>query len=116
MSTISARCSRSTDPDLIHGMSLGGDLLILSWLKVVARFRGNKLGHSILKAVLSTIGRSSTKVIIEATPTLTDNGPMEGTPEYLAGKAAMRQYWESFGFHPAHGDYLVFDAIADGID
>ncbi|WP_285243590.1 hypothetical protein [Pseudarthrobacter sp. fls2-241-R2A-127] len=103
-------------PDLIHEMSLGGDLLILSWLKVVPRFRGNKLGHSMLKAVLSTVGRSSTKVIIEATPPLTDNGPIEGSPEYLAGKAALRRYWESFGFQPAHGDYLVLDDMADGID
>ena len=87
-------------PDLIHEMSLGGDLLILSWLKVAPGFRGNKLGHSMLKAVLSSMGRSSTKVILEATPPLTDNGLMEGSPEYLAGKAALRRYWESFGFQP----------------
>jgi hypothetical protein len=46
-------------PDLIDEMSLGGDLLILSWLKVLPRLRGNKLRHSILKAVLSSIGTSS---------------------------------------------------------
>jgi GNAT superfamily N-acetyltransferase len=103
-------------PDLIHEMSLGGDLVILSWLKVVPKYRGNKLGHAILKAVLSTIGRSSIKVILEAAPVLTDNGPMEGSPEHMAGKAALRRYWESFGFQPAHGDYLVFDDMADALD
>lgn len=103
-------------PDLIHEMSLGGDLLILSWLKVSPGFRGNKLGHSILKAVLSAIGRSTTKVILEATPPLSNDGPMEGSPEYLAGKTALRRYWEAFGFEAAHGDYLVFDDMADGID
>jgi hypothetical protein len=41
---------------------------------------------------------------------------MEGSPEYLAGKSALRRYWESFGFQPAHGDYLVFDDMADSID
>ncbi|NUS35730.1 MAG: hypothetical protein HOQ04_04595 [Pseudarthrobacter sp.] len=103
-------------PDLIHEMSLGWDLLILSWLKVVPRFCGNKLGHSMLKAVLSTIGRSPARVIIEAAPPLTDNGPMEGIPEYLGRKAALRRYWKSFVFQPAHGDYLVFDDMADGTD
>jgi len=46
----------------------------------------------MLKAVLSSVGRSSAKVIIEATPPMTDNGPVEGSPEYLAGKAALRRY------------------------
>ncbi|MDQ0029947.1 hypothetical protein [Arthrobacter bambusae] len=103
-------------PDLIDDMSLGGDLMILSWLKVAPKFRGNKLGHVILNAILSTIGRSSVKVILEATPALTDNGPMEGSPEHVAGKAALRRYWERFGFQPAHGDYLVFDGLADDLD
>lgn len=103
-------------PDLIRDMSLGGDLLILSWLKVAPKYRGKKLGHAILKAILSTVGRSCTKVILEATPALTNNGPMEASPTHVAGKAALRRYWESFGFQHAHGDYLVFDEMADAVD
>ena len=32
------------------------------------KYRGNKIGRAILKAVLSTVGRSCTNVILEATP------------------------------------------------
>lgn len=103
-------------PDLIRDMSLGGDLLILSGLRVGPKYRGNKLGHAILKAILNTVGRSSTKVILEALPELTDHSPMEGSPAYLSGKTALRRYWESFGFQPAHADYLVFDDMADTSD
>jgi GNAT superfamily N-acetyltransferase len=103
-------------PDLIDDLSLGGDLLLLSWLKIAPKYRGNKLGHAILKAIISTVGRSSAMVLVEAVPELTDNGPMEGSPPYMAGRAALRRYWESFGFRVAHGDYLVFDDMAEARD
>ncbi|GGI01225.1 hypothetical protein ACFFGR_18615 [Arthrobacter liuii] len=64
-------------PDLINDMSLGGDLMILSWLKVAQQFRGNKLGHAVLKAILSTIGRSSVTVILDASPARTTGSPEE---------------------------------------
>ncbi len=103
-------------PDLIGDMALGGDLLVLSSLRIAPKFRGNKLGHSILKAILCTVGRSASKVILEAAPVLTKDAPAEGTAEHDAAKVALRQYWESFGFQPAHGDYLVFDDMADVLD
>ncbi|WP_255770049.1 hypothetical protein [Pseudarthrobacter sulfonivorans] len=103
-------------PDLIQDMALGGDLLIVSSLCIQPRFRGNKLGHAVLKAVLCTIGRSAVQVIMEASPVPADGAPEEGTPEHEAAKAALRQYWEEFGFQPADGDYLVFDHMADVLD
>ncbi|MET3172831.1 UNVERIFIED_ORG: GNAT superfamily N-acetyltransferase [Arthrobacter sp. UYCu721] len=103
-------------PDLIEDMALGGDLLVLSSLRIAPKFRGNKLGHAILKAILCTVGRSASKVILEAAPVLTKDAPIEGTAEHDAAKVALRLYWEGFGFQPAHGDYLVFDDMADVLD
>ncbi|SDS42447.1 hypothetical protein SAMN04489743_0042 [Pseudarthrobacter equi] len=103
-------------PDLVKELALGGDLLILSKLHVAKEFRTNKLGHEILKAVLSSVGRSASKVILEAVPAPTDNAPAEGTDGYEAAKASLRRYWESFGFQAAHGDYLVFDDMNGVVD
>jgi GNAT superfamily N-acetyltransferase len=103
-------------PDLIEDMALGGDLLIVSSLWIKPEFRGNKLGHAVLKAILGTIGRSAVQVILEAAPALTDGCPEENTPEHEAARAALRRYWEGFGFQPADGDYLVLDDMADVLD
>lgn len=103
-------------PDLIEDMVLGGDLVILSSLRIVPKFRGNKLGHAVLSAVLGTVGRSAATVILEAAPVLADDGPEEGTPGHDAAKAALRQYWQGFGFQTAFGDYLVLDDMADVLD
>ncbi|ALV43367.1 hypothetical protein AU252_21170 [Pseudarthrobacter sulfonivorans] len=103
-------------PDLIEDMALGGDLLILSSLWISPKFRGNNLGHSFLKAILCTIGRSAAMVILQAAPVLADGAPGEDTPEYEAAKAALRRYWEGFGFQPAAGDYLVLDDMADVLE
>lgn len=103
-------------PDLIEDMALGGDLLVLSSLRISSKFRGNKLGHTILKAILCTVGRSASKVILEAAPVLAKNTPAEGSAAHELAKVALRHYWESFGFHPAHGDYLVFEDITDVLD
>lgn len=103
-------------PDLIDDLALGGDLLVLSSLRISPKFRGNKLGHTILKAILCTVGRSTSKVILEATPILTKNTPAAGSVEHGLAKVSLRHYWESFGFQLAHGDYLVFEDMADVLD
>ena len=103
-------------PDLIEDMALGGDLLIVSSLWIEPKFRGNRLGHAILKAILCTVGRSAVTVILQASPVLADGDPKEGTPEHEAARAALRRYWEGFGFQPASGDYLVLDHMADVLD
>ncbi|HAG59442.1 MAG TPA: hypothetical protein DCL83_09025 [Arthrobacter bacterium] len=102
--------------DLIDEMALGGDLLILTSLRIAPKFRGNKLGHSILKAVLGTVGRSAAMVVLQAAPVLTDGSPEEGTAEHDAARTALRRYWVGFGFHPADGDYLVLDDMADVLE
>jgi hypothetical protein len=100
-------------PDLIEEMGMGGDLLILSSLWIDPKFRGNKVGHSVLKSILGTIGRSAALVILEAAPVLSDGSTEEGTPEHDAAKAALRRYWAGFGFQEAYGDYLVFSDMAE---
>ncbi|MGO4186584.1 hypothetical protein [Pseudarthrobacter sp. TAF60_1] len=103
-------------PDLIEDMALGGDLLIVSSLRIEPEFRGNKLGHAVLKAILGTIGRSAVQVILQAAPAVADGAPGEGTREHEVAKAALRRYWEEFGFRAADGDYLVLDDMADVLD
>lgn len=103
-------------PDLIEDMALGGDLMVLSSLRISPQFRGNKLGHTILKAILCTVGRSTSKVIMQAAPVLTKKTPVEGSAAHELAKAALRHYWKSFGFQSAHGDYLVFEDMADVLD
>ena len=100
-------------PDLIEEMEDGGDLVILSSLWIDPKFRGNKTGHSVLKAILATVGRGAAMVILVAAPVLTHDGPEEGTPEHDAAKAALRRYWIDFGFEEAHCDYLFFNDMAE---
>lgn len=101
-------------PDLMPAacMDHGGDLLVLSCLWIEPKFRGHQTGHTILTAILSTVGRAAAMVVLEATPLLSDDDPEEGTPEHSAAKAALRRYWASFGFQPAARDYLVLKDIA----
>lgn len=105
-------------PDLMvsAGMELGGDLLVLHSLWINPRFRGHKLGHTILKAVLGTVGRATALVILEASPVLDDDGPLEGSPEHAAAKVALRRYWADYGFLEADGDFLVLGEMADAFD
>jgi GNAT superfamily N-acetyltransferase len=103
-------------PDLIEDMVLGGDLLIVSSLWIEPKFRGKKLGYAVLKAILSTVGRSAVQVILQAVPVPPPGDPGEGTPEHVLAKDALRRYWEGFGFQPADGDYLVLDDMADVLD
>ncbi|MET3921078.1 hypothetical protein [Arthrobacter sp. UYEF20] len=105
-------------PDLMPnaGMGLGGDLLVLSSLWIDPKFRGDKLGHAVLKAILGTVGRATALVILQASPVLTDGGPEEGSAEHSAAKEALRLYWADFGFQEAAGDYLVLGDMADAFD
>lgn len=105
-------------PDLMisSGMELGGDLLVLHSLWIDPTFRGHKLGNKILKAILGTVGRATALVILQASPVLTDDGPLEGSPEHAAAKAALRRYWADYGFREAAGDYLVLGEMADAVD
>ncbi|NMR32330.1 hypothetical protein [Crystallibacter degradans] len=102
-------------PDVLEeaGMTVfGGDLLILSNVEIKPDYQGQKLGHHVLHAVLETIGRNTDLVVLRAAPLLEDDAPDELPPEHEAAKAALRSYWESFGFIPVlkddHGDYLVY--------
>lgn len=97
-------------------MDLGGDLMVLHSLRIEPRFRGNKIGHAVLKAILGTVGRSVSLVVLEAAPVLTDDGLQEGSPEHVAAKAALRRYWADFGFQVAAGDYLALGEMADAFD
>ncbi|WP_285242255.1 hypothetical protein [Pseudarthrobacter sp. fls2-241-R2A-127] len=54
--------------------------------------------------------------ILAADPVLTDDASAEGTAEHDVTKAALRKYWMSFGFPPAHGGYLVFDDVVDVLE
>ena len=105
-------------PDLMPnaGMDLGGDLLVLSSLWVDPQFRGHKIGHAILKSILGTVGRATSLIILQATPVLADDFPVEGSPEHTAAKAALRRYWADFGFQDAARDYLALGEMADAFD
>jgi len=97
-------------PNLMAAMDLGGDLLVLSSMTVEPRFRGNRTGHAMLRAILGTVGRNTALVILEAAPLLGDDAPMEGSPEHAAARKKLRRYWMDFGFREAAGDYLYFQA------
>ena len=93
-------------PDLMYGLkSFGGDLMILSTLRIKPEFRGQKLGHAILEAILSTIGRNCPLVILRASPML-ESGEDE-PPADSPAKTALRRYWEEFGFDHVGDDYMV---------
>jgi GNAT superfamily N-acetyltransferase len=100
-------------PDLVEDLEAGGDLLILSSLWIDPRFRGNKIGHTILKAILGSVGRVAALVVLQAAPVLSDDGPEEDTPEHEAAKGALRRYWTGFGFVEAAGDYLFLGDMAE---
>lgn len=102
-------------PDLMPnaGMDRGGDLLVLTALWVDPQFRGHRIGHAILKAILGTVGRSAALVVLQAVP---GGGAEEGTPGHTGAKAALRRYWLDFGFQEAAGDYLVLAEMSDAFN
>lgn len=86
------------------------DVLFVSSLRIEPEFRGSRLGHDVLTAILGTVGRSAGAVVLEPVPT--DGGPEEGTVEYAVACQALRQYWDDYGFDPAGEKYLVLDELA----
>lgn len=84
------------------------DVLYVSSLRIEPEFRGSRLGHDVLTAILNTVGRSAGAVVLEPVPI----GPEEGTAEYRAARHALRQYWDAYGFDPAGDKYLVLDELA----
>ncbi|WP_234753511.1 hypothetical protein [Arthrobacter ramosus] len=96
-------------PDLVDfGLGIGGDLMWISSIEVVPEFRGQKLGHEILRAALRTIGRATTLVVLRAAPLPTNNGAKNHTRENDIAKVSLAKYWKDFGFIPADGDYMVY--------
>jgi hypothetical protein len=62
----------------------------------------------VLNAIVETVGRSVNLVVVHAAPPDSE-GPTPADPdEYERAKAALRSYWQDFGFEDATGDYLVF--------
>lgn len=100
-------------PDLIEELESGGDLVILSFLWIDPKFRGDKIGHTVLRAILGTVGRAAALVVLQAAPVLNEDGPEEGSKEHKAALAGLRRYWAGFGFEEAAGDYLVLEDLAD---
>lgn len=79
-------------------------------MTVEPRFRGNRTGHAMLRAILGTVGRNTALVVLEAAPLLGDDAPQEGSPQHLEAKKKLRRYWMDIGFREAAGDYLHFEA------
>jgi hypothetical protein len=44
-------------------------------MTVEPKFRGNRTGHAILRAILGTVGRKAALVVLEAAPLLDDDAP-----------------------------------------
>jgi hypothetical protein len=96
-------------PDLIREyLQDGGDLMIVSSLEIFPEYRGGKTGYSVLNAIVETVGRSVNLVVVHAAPADGEGSPPADSPEYEEAKAALRAYWQDFGFEDATGDYLVF--------
>ena len=96
-------------PDLIRDyLQDGGDPMIVSSLEIFPEYRGGKTGYSVLNAIVETVGRSVNLVVVHAAPADGEGSPPPDSPEYEEAKAALRAYWQDFGFEDATGDYLVF--------
>jgi hypothetical protein len=96
-------------PDLIREyLQDGGDLMIVSSLEIFPEYRGGRTGYSVLNAIVETVGRSVNLVVVHAAPADGEGSPPADSPEYEEAKAALRAYWQDFGFEDATGDYLVF--------
>lgn len=101
-------------PDMLP--SLQPDLLYLQSVQVKPEFRGQGLGHTILEAVLATVGRGVGTVVLMPAPILRDDDgrwlegtPKEDTAEHLRIQESLRRYWMDFGFVPATPMYLALD-------
>jgi GNAT superfamily N-acetyltransferase len=95
------------------------DLLYVSSVEVDEDLRGQKLGYTILNAIMETIGRSAEITVLRPAPIVTDTSPEEGTPAHEAAVAALRAYWEEFGFYDIGGGYMAmggFESLLAGLD
>jgi GNAT superfamily N-acetyltransferase len=102
-------------PEMLHELSaFGGDLMILSSLEITPEFRGRKLGHAALEAILAAIGRNCLMIILRASPFLDDDAeePAADSPV----RAALERYWGSFGFEPAGDGYMVCRVAGGEVD
>ena len=96
-------------PDLVtEYLQDGGDLMIVSTLEILPEYRGGRMGYTVLHAIVETVGRSVSLVVVHAAPPADDGSPPEGSAEYEEAKAALKAYWQDFGFEEAAGEYLAF--------
>lgn len=102
-------------PDLLPSMQ--PDLLYLQSVQVKPEFRGHGVGHSILEAILATVGRGVGTVVLMPAPILRDEQgkwvegtPEEDTAEHLRIQESLKRYWMDFGFVEATPTYLALDA------
>ena len=97
-------------PDLLQALEQGAgrDVMFVSTLDIAPAFRGDHIGHDVLRAVLGAIGRSVGLVVLQAKPVQIDGEPAQGSPEYEAAKEALTKYCMEFGFETADGDYLAY--------
>ncbi|MCE3244262.1 MAG: hypothetical protein K0S72_385, partial [Arthrobacter sp.] len=96
-------------PDLVSEyLQDGGDLMIVSTLEILPEYRGERMGYTVLHAIVETVGRSVDLVVVHAVPAASDGSPPEGSAEYEEAKATLKAYWQDFGFEEAAGEYLAF--------
>lgn len=96
-------------PDLVsEHLQDGGDLMIVSTLEILPEYRGGRIGYTVLHAIVETVGRAVDLVVVHAVPAAGDGSPPEGSAEYEEAKAALKAYWQDFGFEEAAGEYLAF--------
>ena len=102
-------------PDLLPSMQ--PDLLYLQSVQVKPEFRGHGVGHTILEAILATVGRGVGTVVLMPAPILRDNDgkwvegtPEEDTAEHLRIQESLKRYWMDFGFVEATPTYLALNA------
>ncbi|MCB5280359.1 GNAT family N-acetyltransferase [Arthrobacter sp. ES1] len=97
--------------------SVHPDLLYLQSVQVKPEFRGHGVGHTILQAILATVGRGVGRVVLMPAPILRDEegkwiegAPEEDTAEHLRIQESLKRYWMDFGFIEATPTYLYLDA------
>ncbi|WP_457974803.1 hypothetical protein [Arthrobacter sp. D1-17] len=96
-------------PDLVSEyLQDGGDLMIVSTLEILPEYRGGRMGYTVLHAIVETVGRSVDLVVVHPVPAAGCGSPPEGSAEYEEAKAALKAYWQDFGFDEAAGEYLAF--------
>lgn len=83
-----------------------GDLMIVSWIGVKPRFRGHRVGHQVLKAILHAVGRGTVLVALQAAPGLRE-GLEEGSAEHAREAAALGRYWSELGFRQLHEQVMI---------